>query len=66
MNYTIFSATYANPDHTSAVAQTAEAGAVLFSLADTPAEWAAMLAAITPTPFVPQVISPGTNTTPSE
>ena len=58
MSYTIFSAAYANPDHTSAVAQTAEAGAVLLSLADTPTEWAAMLAAIVPTEYVPQPIPP--------
>lgn len=58
MNYTIFSAAYANPDHTSAVAQTAEAGAVLLSLVDTPTEWAAMLAVITPTEYVPQPIPP--------
>lgn len=59
MSLTIISAVFANPDHTAAVAQTAEAGAVLLSAVDTPAEWAAMLAACTPSAFVsPAVSSP--------
>lgn len=58
MSMTYYSASYANPDESSAVAQTFEVGAVLLSLVDTPTEWAAMLATITPTPFVPPPIPP--------
>lgn len=54
MSLTILSAAYANEDATAAVAQTVQAGAVLLSAADTPDQWAAMLAAVTPAPFVPQ------------
>jgi hypothetical protein len=50
---TILSAAFANEEKTAAVAQTAEAGAVLLSVADTPDNWAAMFAATTPTPFMP-------------
>lgn len=64
MSYTVLSAAYANPDNTAAVAQTVEAAAVLLSATDTPDEWAAMLAAVTPTAYVPQPIPPesGANT----
>lgn len=41
---TITAAAYANPERTAAVIQTAEAGAVAISAADTPAVWAQMLA----------------------
>lgn len=53
MSLTIVSAVVANETGTAAVAQTEEAGAVLLSAADTPEEWAAMLAAVTPAPYVP-------------
>jgi hypothetical protein len=52
MTYTIQSAAYANAEHTAAVIQTAESGAVLVSQVDTPAKWAAMLAWGTPTDYV--------------
>jgi hypothetical protein len=65
VNLTYISAAYANPDNTSAVAQTVEVGAVLLSDVDTPDEWAAMLAVITPTAFVPPPIPPWTDTTSS-
>lgn len=44
MTYTILSAAYGNPDHTSATIETIEAGAVAISEVDRPALWAAMLA----------------------
>jgi len=40
MTYTILSAQYANAEHTAAVIQTQEAGAVLVSEVDTPDLWA--------------------------
>ena len=43
MTYTILSAVYANPEHTSAVIFTKEAAAVLISEKDTPKEWREML-----------------------
>lgn len=52
MQYTILSAAYANADHTAAVLQTKEAGAVLAGLADTPDLWAQMLAQCAPAPYV--------------
>jgi hypothetical protein len=42
VSYTIVSARYANPENTAAEVITADAGAVLFSQADTPKEWAAL------------------------
>ena len=53
MTLTILSAAYANEDGTAAVAITAQAAAVALSATDTPDAWAAMLAAVTPAPFVP-------------
>ena len=53
MPYSILSAQYANPEHTAAVVMTQEAGAVLLSEADTPSDWAAMLAWGTPAAFAP-------------
>lgn len=44
MTYTIISAAYANQEHTAAVLQTEEAGAVLISDRDTPDLWQQMLA----------------------
>jgi hypothetical protein len=52
VTFTILSAAFANTDNTAAVAQTVEAGSVLLSAVDTPDNWAAMLAATTPAPFV--------------
>lgn len=52
MAYTFLSAQYANAENTAAVAVTVEASAVLLSVADTPTEWAAMLAAVTPAAYV--------------
>lgn len=43
MSYTIQSAAYANPEHTAAIVQTREAGAVAISQRDAPDLWAAML-----------------------
>lgn len=53
MTYTFLSAQYANPEHTAAVAITAEAAAVAFSAVDTPDAWAALHAALTPADYVP-------------
>jgi hypothetical protein len=53
MTYTFLSAQYANPEHTAAVAITAEAAAVAFSAVDTPEHWAALHAAIAPADYVP-------------
>jgi len=53
MIYTFLSARYANAEQTAAVAETAEAAAVLLSAIDTPIAWAALHAAGTPDPFVP-------------
>lgn len=50
--YTITGAAYANADQTAAVIETAEAGSIAISQADTPALWAAMLARVTPAAFV--------------
>lgn len=58
MTYTIQSAAYANPDHTAAVLQTVEAGAVLASEADTPQLWAQMLGDVEPSAYAPQVTVP--------
>lgn len=52
MTYTILSAAFANAEHTAAVLQTQEAGAVLASERDTPDLWAAMQAAVTPAAYV--------------
>lgn len=59
MTYTIISAAYANEDHTAAVIQTQEAGAVLVSERDTPALWAqlAQVLPYAPPVTVPQVVS---------
>lgn len=43
MTYTIVSAVYANPEHTAAVVQTRQAGAVALSADDNPDEWASLL-----------------------
>ncbi len=40
MNYTVLSARFANPENTVAILQTAEAGAVVASIQDTPHLWA--------------------------
>ncbi len=53
MTYTFLTARYANADHTAAEAQTTEAGAVLLSQTDTPGEWDALHAALTPADYVP-------------
>lgn len=45
MSYTIRSARFANPEHSAAVADTVEAAHVALSAADTPAAWAALMAA---------------------
>lgn len=45
MSYTIRSARFANPEHSAAVADTVEAAHVALSAADTPAAWAALVAA---------------------
>lgn len=63
MILTIQGAAFANAEHTAAVLQTLEAGAVLASAVDTPELWAAMLAQGTPAPYeppheVPEVVSP--------
>lgn len=52
LQYTILSARFVNPQHTAAVLQTQEAGAVVASVADTPALWADMLAAVQPAAYV--------------
>ena len=61
MAYTILLAVYANPNSTSAVLATVEAGAVAISEADTPEEWAALAASgVTVSPYVapvPSVVS---------
>jgi hypothetical protein len=62
VSYTIVSAAFANPEHTSAVIVTEEAGSVAISEVDTPDDWADMLAWGDPTVFelpllVPEVIS---------
>lgn len=46
MTYTITGAQFANSEHTAAVIQTVEAGAILVSLNDTPDLWAKMLEAV--------------------
>jgi hypothetical protein len=63
MSYTIIAATYANADHTSAVVQTMEAGAVAISAIDTPEDWAGLatsgvlvLPYVAPDP-VPDIVS---------
>ena len=53
MIYTFLSAQYANSEHTSAVAITAEAAAVALSEIDTPEAWAALHAWGTPSAYVP-------------
>ena len=59
MTYTILSAAFANAEHTAAVIQTQEAGAVLVSEQDTPALWAqlAQVQPYAPPVTVPQVVS---------
>lgn len=57
MSYTIISAAYANPQQTAAVVVTQEAGPVLLSETDTPADWAAMLARGIPKPFTQFVLA---------
>jgi hypothetical protein len=52
MTYTFVSATYANPEHTAAVAFTEDSAAVALSAADTPDEWAVLLAWGEPDAFV--------------
>jgi hypothetical protein len=58
MPYTVLSSNYANADHTSAIAMTAEAGAVAASAADTPELWAAIHAAGVPADYVAPSIVP--------
>ncbi|MCX5571487.1 hypothetical protein [Kaistia nematophila] len=58
MSYTILSATFANPEHTAAIMQTEEAGAVLVSKPDRPGVWAAILAWGEPEPFEPPPAPP--------
>jgi hypothetical protein len=53
---TILSARFANADHDAAVVETAEAGAVLASAADTPAWWPAVLAA-NPSAYEPPAVT---------
>lgn len=59
MTYTILSAAYANAEHTAAVIQTQEAGAVLVSAQDTPQLWAGLAGVepYVPPSTVPQVVS---------
>lgn len=59
MTYTILSAAYANAEHTAAVIQTQEAGAVMASERDTPQLWASLAGVQPYAPFVtvPQVVS---------
>lgn len=59
MTYTILSAAYANAEHTAAVIQTQEAGAVLVSAQDTPQLWASLsgVQPYAPPSTVPQVVS---------
>jgi hypothetical protein len=56
--YTIISAQYANPDHTSAVIITEEAAAVAISEIDTPDLWVAMLGEVTPAAYEPPAPPP--------
>lgn len=58
MTYTILSAVFANAEHSAAVLQTQEAGAVLASHADTPDLWQQMFGAVTPAAYVAQVAIP--------
>ncbi|MFD1944748.1 hypothetical protein [Paradevosia shaoguanensis] len=51
MTYTFISARFANADHTSAIAMTAEAAEIALSPIDTPDDWADLLAWGTPEPF---------------
>lgn len=44
MSYAILSAAYANPEHTAAIVQTPDRGAVALSVVDTPEHWAALMA----------------------
>jgi hypothetical protein len=53
MIYTILNAHYANEDRTAAVALTQEAALVVLSAADTPEEWAALMAWGEPSAYVP-------------
>lgn len=55
MTYTIHSAAYANAEHTAAVIQTQEAGAVLVSAQDTPQLWGS-LSAVQPYAPAPEQI----------
>lgn len=59
--YTILSTVFANEGHTAAVIRTAEAGDVLISQVDTPAQWAALdglaVAPYVEAVAVPQVVS---------
>lgn len=64
MTMTIQSATYANAEHTAAIAMTAEVGAVALSAVDTPEVWADLLASnvtiaayVAPPAPVPETIS---------
>lgn len=52
MTYTILSAGFANPEHTAAIVQTEEAGAIVASETDTPELWAAVLKVATPADYV--------------
>lgn len=63
MIYTIISASYGDPQNTSIVLQTLEAGAVAVSKVDTPELWGKALA-FGPSPYVPP--APGPVVTPTE
>jgi len=58
MTYTFLSAQYANAENTAAVAVTVEAAAVVLSEADTPTEWAALIAWGTPDAYEAPAASP--------
>lgn len=58
MTYTVLSARFANAEHSAAVMQTEEAGAVLVGEVDTPALWEDMLAQVEPAAFAPAVFVP--------
>ncbi len=53
MMYTFLSAIYANEEGNAAETVTVEAGKVLLSAADTPKEWAALMAWGEPSAYVP-------------
>lgn len=50
---TFLSARFADPDHSFAIVETEELGAMVLSQQDTPDEWARLLDTVEPTAFVP-------------